>query len=56
MDDMSRDVDPAETREWLDSLDAVVEVEGPERAHFLLDKVLNEARRKGAPVENTLVI
>jgi pyruvate dehydrogenase E1 component len=50
MDDLSRDVDPAETREWLDSLDAVVEVEGPERAHFLLQKVLSEARRTGTPV------
>jgi pyruvate dehydrogenase E1 component len=50
MNDLSRDIDPAETREWLDSLDAVVEVEGPERALYLLDRVLAEARRRGTPV------
>ena len=49
MDEM-RDVDPAETREWLDSLDGVIEVEGPQRAHFLLDRLMGGARRRGAPV------
>jgi pyruvate dehydrogenase E1 component len=48
--DRSRDLDPVETREWLDSLDGVLEVEGPERAHFLLEQVIDGARRKGAPV------
>nr|HMO31329.1 pyruvate dehydrogenase (acetyl-transferring), homodimeric type [Enterovirga sp.] len=48
--DQARDTDPAETREWLDSLDGVIEVEGPERAHFLLGQVIDEARRRGAPV------
>src|SRR5438128_11068541 len=45
-----RDSDPLETQEWRDALDGVVEFEGPERAEFLLDQVLAEARRKGAPV------
>ena len=31
------DADPAETREWLDSLEGVIEVEGQDRAAFLLD-------------------
>ena len=48
--DQPRDTDPAETREWLDSLDGVIEVEGPERAHFLLERVIDGARRRGAPV------
>ena len=48
--DQPRDTDPTETREWLDSLDGVIEVDGPERAHFLLEKVVDEARRRGAPV------
>ena len=43
--DQPRDTDPAETREWLDSLEGVIEVEGPERAHFLLEKVIDGARR-----------
>ena len=44
------DVDPTETREWLDALEGVIEVEGPERARYLLERVLDSARRKGAPV------
>ncbi|GJD62426.1 pyruvate dehydrogenase (acetyl-transferring), homodimeric type [Methylobacterium frigidaeris] len=46
----SRDLDPIETQEWLDSLDGVLEVEGPERAHFLIEQVIEGARKKGAPV------
>ena len=38
------DADPQETREWLDALDAVIERTGPERAHFLLEQLLEEAR------------
>ena len=38
------DADPQETREWLDALDAVIEREGAERAHFLLEQLLEEAR------------
>ena len=37
------DVDPGETREWLDSLDAVVETHGKTRARFLLSKLLQRA-------------
>ena len=47
---MASDLDPAETREWLDSLDAVLEFDGPDRASFLLDELMEEARRNGAPV------
>ncbi len=35
------DVDPTETREWLDSLESVVSVEGRPRAHFLIDQLLD---------------
>jgi len=47
---MASDLDPAETREWLESLDAVLEFDGPGRASFLLDELMEEARRNGAPV------
>jgi len=40
------DVDPIETREWIESLDAVVEAQGPVRARFLLAKLLGRAHRK----------
>ncbi len=42
------DIDPVETREWLDALDAVIEREGPERAHQLLEQLIEKARRSGA--------
>src|SRR5687768_12327183 len=42
------DVDPDESQEWLQALDSVLEYEGPERAHFLLEKLIDKARRSGA--------
>lgn len=42
------DLDPQETQEWLDALDGVLENEGPDRAHFLLEKLIDKARRSGA--------
>ena len=38
------DIDPTETQEWLDSLDAVVDVHGKTRARYLLSKLLERAR------------
>ena len=42
------DVDPQETGEWLEALQAVLEREGPERAHFLLEALQEKARLSGA--------
>ncbi|MBS0387298.1 MAG: pyruvate dehydrogenase (acetyl-transferring), homodimeric type [Proteobacteria bacterium] len=42
------DLDPIETREWLESIDSVLQAEGPERAHFLIDRMVEHARRSGA--------
>ncbi len=42
------DLDPQETQEWLDALDGVLENEGPDRAHFLLERLIDKARRSGA--------
>ena len=39
------DIDIQETREWMDALSAVIEKEGPERAHFLLENLLEHARQ-----------
>ncbi|UEM24298.1 pyruvate dehydrogenase (acetyl-transferring), homodimeric type (plasmid) [Skermanella mucosa] len=44
------DNDPLETQEWREALASVLEFEGPDRAHFLLDELFTEARRKGTPV------
>jgi pyruvate dehydrogenase E1 component len=42
------DIDPQETQEWLEAMEAVLEHEGVERAHFLLEKLIDKARRSGA--------
>ena len=42
------DLDPQETREWLDALDGVLAAEGPDRAHFLIEQLIDRARRSGA--------
>ena len=42
------DPDPQETREWLDALSGVIENEGPDRAHFLIEGLIARARRNGA--------
>jgi len=46
--DMKPDVDPQETKEWLDAIDGVLEHEGPERAHYLIEQVIDKSRRSGA--------
>ncbi len=42
------DIDTVETQEWIDALEAVIENEGLERAHFLLEQMIDKARRSGA--------
>ena len=42
------ETDPLETQEWLDALLAVIENEGTERAHFLLEAMIDQARRSGS--------
>ncbi|MEE8623749.1 MAG: pyruvate dehydrogenase (acetyl-transferring), homodimeric type [Acidiferrobacterales bacterium] len=46
--DIAKDIDPIETQEWLEALEAVFEREGTERAHFLLEHLIDTARRSGA--------
>ncbi|MGB4927934.1 MAG: pyruvate dehydrogenase (acetyl-transferring), homodimeric type [Giesbergeria sp.] len=42
---VAADTDQQETREWTDALSAVIESEGLERAHFLLEQLLEHARQ-----------
>ena len=44
------DIDPTETSEWLDSLDAVVEGRGRSRARYLLARLMERARDQGVGV------
>ncbi|ASL48747.1 Pyruvate dehydrogenase E1 component (plasmid) [Burkholderia sp. AD24] len=58
------DVDPQETREWLEAMQAVVEVEGRPRAHYLIDQLLdfdagahgNQYARVASPYVNTIPV
>lgn len=45
---MDMDADAQETQEWIDALESVIEREGIERAHFLLEHLIDKARRSGA--------
>lgn len=47
-----QDQDPIETQEWLESLQAVIEVEGNRRAEFLLQELLAYAQQQGVAVVN----
>ena len=47
-DHLKDDLDPQETREWLDALEVVLEEDGPERGHYLLESLIEKARRSGA--------
>lgn len=42
------DIDAVETQEWIEALEAVIENEGVDRAHFLLEQMIDKARRSGA--------
>lgn len=46
----ANDADSQETREWLDALSAVIGTEGDERAHFLLEQLIDHARQAGIDV------
>ena len=42
------DLDPVETQEWLESIDSVLKARGADRAHFLLERLIDYTRRAGA--------
>ena len=44
------DVDPQETKEWIDALEGVIAQEGAERAHYLIDKLIGQAREDGIDI------
>ncbi|MGR3399559.1 MAG: pyruvate dehydrogenase (acetyl-transferring), homodimeric type [Paracoccus sp. (in: a-proteobacteria)] len=62
MTNLGSDIDPIESREWQDAIADVIERDGPNRAHFLLDMAVAQARAAGAtlpfsattPYQNTI--
>ena len=47
------DLDPVETQEWIESLNAVIENDGPSRASYLLNKVISKAYTAGLVLPDT---
>ncbi len=62
MTDNSPDIDPVESQEWQDAIEDVIQRDGANRAHYLLDKAVQQARAAGAnlpfsattPYQNTI--
>jgi pyruvate dehydrogenase E1 component len=48
MSEQKKDIDPQETQEWLQALDSAMEMEGIERGHYLLERLISRARKAGA--------
>ena len=64
MTDYHQDIDPTESQEWQDAISDVIERDGADRAHYLLDKAVQQARAAGAqlpfsattPYQNTIPV
>ncbi|MCH2094991.1 MAG: pyruvate dehydrogenase (acetyl-transferring), homodimeric type [Rhodobacteraceae bacterium] len=62
MTDTPHDIDPVESQEWQEAIEDVIQRDGADRAHFLLDKAVQQARAAGAtlpfsattPYQNTI--
>ncbi len=48
MAEQEKDIDPQETQEWLEALESILEREGVERAHYVLEQLIAKARQSGA--------
>jgi len=46
--DLLPDTDIQETQEWIESLNSVIDSGGTERAHFLIEMMIDQARRSGS--------
>ncbi len=47
---LQSDIDAQETKEWLEALAGVLAQEGPERAHYLIERLIEAAREDGADI------
>ncbi len=50
MSDMLKNDDPIETRDWLQAIESVIREEGVDRAQFIIEQVLSEARKGGVNI------
>ena len=54
LNEHTKDIDPTETQEWLESLQAVVKNDGDARAAFLLQQLIEKAHAEGIPLSNAV--
>src|SRR3990167_8531193 len=54
VDDINKDIDPIETKEWLDSLKSVFAQDGEKRVAFLLKSLMDKAQEEGVNLSSTL--
>ena len=47
------DNDPLETQDWIESLNAVIQKQGNQRAHYLIKELINKAYMEGANIPYT---
>ncbi len=52
--DQHQDVDPSETREWLDALESIIRFHGQERAGFIVKQLLDRAAEAGIPTPDAI--
>jgi len=45
-----QDIDPQETKEWVDAIHSVIRSQGVDRAHYLIERVAERATQKGKPL------
>jgi pyruvate dehydrogenase E1 component len=51
---LQNDIDPIATQEWIDALESLLNVEGDERAQFIIDKLIETAQESGVQIKNTI--
>ena len=44
------DIDPIETQDWLSAVDSLIRAEGVERAHYIINQVIDQARNGGVNI------
>ncbi|KMK51800.1 pyruvate dehydrogenase [[Actinobacillus] muris] len=49
---LRNDVDPIETNDWLLSIDSLIREEGVERAQYIIEQVMQQARGQGVAVQS----
>ena len=55
-DTLVNDIDPIETQDWLSAVDSLIRAEGAERAHYIINQVIDQARNGGVNIAKPLML